>query len=129
MAGGIERDAKAGRRHAHGRIKSAWLASALSLMLLGLTTGARADGHGDAPHTDVHAAEAPELADDPKARSANEGSALYEPWHYNTDYYFGLTRGLPESGAPERTHPYWMVLTIPMDVITLPGAALAGLFG
>ena len=59
----------------------------------------------------------------------SKGGGLYEPWHYNTDYFFGLTRGLPESGASERSQPYWMVLTIPADVITLPGAALAGLFG
>ncbi len=50
-------------------------------------------------------------------------------WRYDTDYFFGLTRGLPESGLRPRCRPYVVPFTIVLDLVTLPGAALSGLFG
>ncbi len=51
-------------------------------------------------------------------------------WHYETSYFFMLTHGLDEEPITED----WIlwsarVGTVIVDVFTLPGAALAGLFG
>jgi hypothetical protein len=50
-------------------------------------------------------------------------------WEYETDYFFGLTRGLSEERLTSTEKGLAMVGTITYDVISLPGAALAGLFG
>lgn len=61
--------------------------------------------------------------------SPSEPSPMNEPWSYNTEYFFGLTRGLPAAGCTGSCR--WGVVpwTAVTDVVTLPGAALAGLFG
>jgi hypothetical protein len=70
----------------------------------------------------------------PQSDSAPEGSypVLDVPtkdWAYETDYFFGLTRGLSEERLTSTEKGLAMVGTITYDVISLPGAALAGLFG
>jgi hypothetical protein len=52
-----------------------------------------------------------------------------KPWAYATSYYFALTRGLEAEGLTGVRRGFAMVGTVPMDILTLPGAALAGLFG
>jgi hypothetical protein len=52
------------------------------------------------------------------------------PWAYDTHYFFALTRGLEEAGVKSRVaRSSAMVGTVVMDIVTLPGAALAGLYG
>jgi hypothetical protein len=53
------------------------------------------------------------------------------PWAYDTDYYFALTRGLERDAGVTNdvARGFAMVGTVIMDLVTLPGAALAGLFG
>ena len=110
----------------------------LALALIGSAGAAQAGHHEAGEGAESMPAEAqatesgPELGADQglaAEHGRSSGGGLYEPWRYNTDFFFQLTRGLPESGASERSQPYWKVLTIPGDVITLPGAAIAGLFG
>lgn len=53
-----------------------------------------------------------------------------ESWAYETDYYFALTRGLTYAGVESRVaRGFAMLGTVPMDIVTLPGAMLAGLWG
>ncbi len=70
-------------------------------------------------------------AADPDAseRSSSLGG-LYEPWRYDTGYFFGLSRGLwEEEGLSPGFRPAVLCLTLPLDLVILPAAALAGLFG
>jgi hypothetical protein len=51
-----------------------------------------------------------------------------EPW-YNSDYIFGMTRGVANSSiAPGGKVPLF-VLTIPLDIVTLPFSLIGGFFG
>jgi hypothetical protein len=51
-----------------------------------------------------------------------------ESW-YNSDYLFGMTRGVANSTiAPAGKVPLF-VLTVPLDIVFLPFAAIGGLFG
>jgi len=93
-------------------------------------------GDGSVP---APAPEASAMGSDPSAPTS--GTSLpesepttsggpYEPWHYNTDYFFGLTRGLwEEEGVSPVLRPVVMIFTLPLDIVILPAAALAGLFG
>lgn len=51
------------------------------------------------------------------------------PWHYSTDPLFSLTRGLSEEQLPEAGRYALYVVTVPLDLVQLPAAAVAGLFG
>jgi len=61
--------------------------------------------------------------------SPTEGNPMEESWSYTTEYFFGLTRGLPDAGCTGSCKPWVIPWTAVTDVVTLPGAALAGLFG
>jgi len=50
-------------------------------------------------------------------------------WRYVTDYFFALTLGLEQERLADWVRYTAMVGTVPADVLTAPGAALAGLFG
>jgi hypothetical protein len=52
-----------------------------------------------------------------------------KPWAYDTSYFFGLTRGLDDEPLSTWCRRASMVGTVPVDVVGLPTAALAGLFG
>lgn len=52
-----------------------------------------------------------------------------KPWAYDTAYFFGVTRGLQDEDLPKWGEWASMAGTIPLDVVGLPTAALAGLFG
>ncbi len=50
-------------------------------------------------------------------------------WRYNTEYLFGVTRGLKDQNiAPWCEGAAWVV-TVPLDIVNLPFTTLAGLFG
>ena len=53
---------------------------------------------------------------------------LEKSW-YNSNYLFGMTRGIANSTlAPGAKVPIFL-LTVPLDIICLPFAAIGGLFG
>jgi hypothetical protein len=52
-----------------------------------------------------------------------------KPWAYDTAYFFQLTRGLGDEVKSTWGRRASMVGTVPIDVVGLPTAALAGLFG
>ena len=52
-----------------------------------------------------------------------------KPWSYSGHYIFGLTRGLSEEDLPAWERGACMVGTVPLDLVGLPAALVAGLFG
>ena len=50
-------------------------------------------------------------------------------WRYNTEYIFGVTRGLKNENIPPMCERAAWILTVPFDIANLPFTALAGLFG
>ncbi len=50
-------------------------------------------------------------------------------WRYNTEYLFGVTRGLSDQEIPRWCEGAAWVVTVPFDIANLPFATLAGLFG
>jgi hypothetical protein len=50
-----------------------------------------------------------------------------EPW-YNSDYLFGMTRGVTNSTIHPGAQVPLLVLTIPLDIVFLPFAAIGGFF-
>ncbi len=124
-------------------------AAAVMLMVSGAATTASADAHAaDAPTADAPEADAPEASGPdsgvisdvdpatPPAHWAENDPDRYpdldvptKPWSYDTVYFFGLTRGLDDEPLSTWGRRASMVGTVPLDVMGLPGAALAGLFG
>ena len=51
-----------------------------------------------------------------------------KPW-YNDSYLFGMTRGVTGSTMHPAAKVPLLVLTIPLDIVLLPFAAIGGLFG
>lgn len=52
-----------------------------------------------------------------------------EPSSYNSSYIFGMTRGVAESTIHPAGKVPLFVLTVPLDLVFLPFAAIGGLFG
>ena len=50
-------------------------------------------------------------------------------WRYETGYLFGVTRGLETAGVSRPWRPALWIVTVPFDLVNLPVAAAAGLFG
>jgi hypothetical protein len=50
-------------------------------------------------------------------------------WRYNTEYIFGVTRGLKNENIPTMCERAAWIVTVPFDIANLPFTALAGLFG
>jgi hypothetical protein len=58
------------------------------------------------------------------------GNPEGRPWHYDTRYFFGLTRGLTvEAGVSDSARPWIASMTLPIDVGLLPFAVFSGLSG
>lgn len=51
------------------------------------------------------------------------------PWHYNSDYMFGITRSLVHSTIVPAGKAPLFLFTIPLDIVLLPFAAIGGFFG
>ena len=47
---------------------------------------------------------------------------------YNTQYLFGMTKGIVESTLNPGLKPLIFLFTIPLDIVTLPFTAIAGFF-
>jgi hypothetical protein len=64
-----------------------------------------------------------------------ELSPRYEPVppqpksSYNDAYIFGMTKGLADSTLHPAVKAPLFVLTVPLDIITLPFTAIGGFFG
>ena len=90
----------------------------LSILLLFSCLGGSAqavgpDGSGhEAPHH-VLAADSLNLED-------NQG--------YSTEYIFGMTKGVMNSTLEPALKPAVLVLTVPLDIVFLPFAAIGGFF-
>jgi hypothetical protein len=53
----------------------------------------------------------------------------HPPWHYDTQYLFGLSRGLFHENVSGAVKGVSLVGTVPFDLVGLPFALVAGLFG
>jgi hypothetical protein len=69
----------------------------------------------------------PPLAGDPEHYPSLDVPS--KPWAYDTGYFFALTRGLDEERLSTWERRASMAGTVPLDVVGLPTAAIAGLFG
>ena len=67
----------------------------------------------------------PKPSDNPALEEWREG----RHWRYNTEYLFGVTRGLKDQNIPPYCEKTAWILTVPFDIANLPFTALAGLFG
>ena len=68
-------------------------------------------------------------------RGSRELEPRYQPvppeqgsW-YNTDYFFAATRGVADSTLVPAAKVSLYFLTVPLDIVALPIAAIGGLFG
>ena len=81
---------------------------------------AEAIGHVPGPNEGVY-------GDPPNSGVGNPDD---RSWAYDSSFFFGLTRGLPEATDLDKSGRRWVSsLTIPFDLVTLPTAAFAGLYG
>jgi len=81
---------------------------------------AEAIGHVPGPNEGVY-------GDPPNSGVGNPDD---RSWAYDSSFFFGLTRGLPEATDLDKSGRRWVSsLTIPFDLVTLPTAAIAGLYG
>lgn len=123
---------------------SSFGAVAVMLMVSGAATTASADAHAaEAPETSGPEASGPDSGvvsdvdpETPPAHWVENDPDRYpdldvptKPWSYDTVYFFALTRGLDDEPLSTWGRRASMIGTVPLDVMGLPGAALAGLFG
>jgi hypothetical protein len=103
-------------------------AAALIVLALGLTvlsagiSGCASDGGAAEP--------APTAAEDGSGRLEpryQPREPLPEPF-YNNSYLFGMTRGVTNSTIHPAAQMPLLILTIPLDIVFLPFAAIAGFF-
>ena len=67
----------------------------------------------------------PKPSDNPALEKWRDGRV----WRYNTEYLFGVTRGLKDQEIPRWCEGSAWIVTVPFDIANLPLTALAGLFG
>lgn len=53
----------------------------------------------------------------------------HPPWRYDTEYFFGLSRGVFKEHVPTGVKVVSLLGTVPLDLAGLPFAAIGGLFG
>ena len=53
----------------------------------------------------------------------------HPPWKYDTDYFFGLSRGLFREDVPTGVKAVGLLGSVPLDLVGLPFAALGGFYG
>jgi len=70
--------------------------------------------------------EAPEPFDD---NTAIADWNAQRTWSYGTDQLMPLTRGMAEAGIPPAARWPLYLFTVPFDLVQLPIAAIAGLYG
>ena len=67
----------------------------------------------------------PKPSDNPALEQWRDGRV----WRYNTEYLFGVTRGLKDQDIPPWCEGAAWAVTVPFDIANLPFTVLAGLFG
>ena len=67
----------------------------------------------------------PKPDDNPALKQWRDG----RDWRYNTEYIFGVTRGLKDENIPPMCERVAWIVTVPFDIANLPFTVLAGLFG
>ena len=99
-----------------------------SLALLAVASRGAALPAADGPPEVIRLAQAPETP-------PRELQPRYEPvppepksW-YNNAYLFAMTRGVADSTMVPAVKAPLFVLTVPLDIVLLPFAAIAGCFG
>jgi hypothetical protein len=109
-------------------------------LLLGLCLGAGpalGDDVGAAPDVEIDDATQAQRAAPPAPgyeRSDDDRSAVDDweqrrHWKYDSGYFFVLSRGMDEAGFPRAARPFLLLVTVPIDIVQVPFAAIAGLFG
>ena len=58
----------------------------------------------------------------------NQGLDMRDDTGYNTDYLFAMTRAVASGPVTPAIKPLLFLLTVPLDIITLPFTAIAGFF-
>lgn len=58
----------------------------------------------------------------------NQGVDMRDDTGYNTDYLFAMTKAVASGPVTPFLKPLLFVLTVPLDIITLPFTAIAGFF-
>jgi hypothetical protein len=88
-----------------------------------------------APVAHAKTVDAPIVVTQEQGTVQGELRPRYEPvppqpksW-YNSDYLFGMTRGVSQSTVHPAVKVPLFVLTVPLDIVFLPFAAIGGCFG
>jgi hypothetical protein len=88
-----------------------------------------------APVVHANPADAPVVVAQEQGTVQGELRPRYEPVQpepkssYNNQYLFGMTRGVAQSTIHPAAKVPLFVLTIPLDIVFLPFAAIGGFFG
>jgi len=103
-----------------------WLAAGVALALLA-PAGCASSG-GASSGDEVSGAERTQRTEGELEPRYQPREPEPEPW-YNSDYLFGMTRGVTDSTMHPAAKLPLLVLTVPLDLVLLPFAAIGGLFG
>jgi hypothetical protein len=113
--------------------RAATVLTALALLVSAATPGAalapdaRTGESGPAVERPALLADAPS---EPMARymARDEALVLESNEGYNSGYIFGMTKGIANSTVHPAVKPVIFLVTIPLDLVLLPFAAIGGLF-
>jgi len=113
-------------------LESASLRRIAALCVILLSFGALSGLSGCASNGSAEQASADARAEGEQERGRIEPryqprEPLPEPW-YNADLLFGMTRGVTNSTIHPAAQVPLLVLTIPLDIVFLPFAAIGGFF-
>jgi hypothetical protein len=110
----------------------------VAMALSGFASEASAAGVRSAPASDSAGGifPAPSAAPDPavsnlqlaQASGKHSQGADLRDEGYNTQYLFGMTKGIVESTLNPGLKPLMFIFTVPLDIVTLPFTAIAGFF-
>ncbi|MAI81032.1 MAG: hypothetical protein CL917_18980 [Deltaproteobacteria bacterium] len=73
--------------------------------------------------------DAPFVAPEAKGEGYPKLDVPHPPWHYDTAYFFGLSRGLFHEDISGTARGFSLLGTVPFDLVGLPFALVAGCFG
>lgn len=108
------------------RLRRTLLVAALLAVLGGQATRAAAGDHIASPPVQIAQAGGTEPRElEPRYQPA----PVEEKGWYNDSYIFGMTKGVAESTIHPAVKVPLFVLTVPLDLVFLPIAAIGGMFG
>ena len=106
------------RQRSRATVLSKYLSSIALILLLAASQAQAVEGPAPMEQADRAAGE--RAVADWQARNS---------WHYGSDAIFGLSRGLEEAGVARGGRIALWFVTVPLDLMNLPAAVLAGLWG